>query len=87
MSLNRNQPCPLGKDLAPGCPSCQKCEFFVSKESNTCGDYGEDVVECRIEKARSKIEFHVGSHKIADNLYDLSEIIINIVKEEILEKE
>ena len=87
MSLNRNQRCPLGKDLAPGCPSCQKCKFFVAKESNTCGDYGEDLVECRIDNARSEIEFQVGAHQIADSLYDLSEIIINIVKEKILEKE
>ena len=87
MSLTRNRPCPLGKDLAPGCPSCQKCKFFVAKESNTCGDYGDDLVECRIENARADIEFQIGAYKIGGRLDDLSEIIINIVKEEILEKE
>ena len=48
--LSRQNDCPMGKDLQPGCSICEKCEFFAKSYWYNFGGYGENVVECKYNK-------------------------------------
>jgi len=72
MRLDRWGKCPLGRDLEPGCVNCQKCNYFVDKNS----DY---MTECKLEDLTEKIKWRLDDHCLREPVGVLAKRILQLI--------